>query len=64
MYAIRSYYVFELIYSCGLRVSEAVSLSFGSLFLDEGLVRVRGKGEKDRFVPLGGEVTYWRNNFV
>ncbi len=56
--------LFELIYSCGLRVSEAVSLSFGSLFLDEGLVRVRGKGEKDRFVPLGGEVTYWLRRYI
>jgi integrase/recombinase XerD len=51
--------LFELIYSCGLRVSEAVSLSFGGLFLDEGLLRVRGKGDKDRYVPLGDEVKYW-----
>ena len=51
--------LFELIYSCGLRVSEAVSLSFGGLFLDESLIRVRGKGDKDRFIPLGDEVKYW-----
>ena len=56
--------LFELIYSCGLRVSEAVTLSFGSLFLKEGLVRVRGKGEKDRFIPLGGEVTYWLERYI
>ncbi|MDC7228560.1 MAG: site-specific tyrosine recombinase XerD [Spirochaetales bacterium] len=56
--------LFELIYSCGLRVSEAVGLSFGSIFLEEGLIRVRGKGEKDRFVPLGGEVTYWLERYI
>ena len=56
--------LFELIYSCGLRVSEAVTLSFGSVFLKEGLIRVRGKGEKDRFVPLGGEVTYWMERYI
>ncbi len=56
--------LFELIYSCGLRVSEAVSLSFGGLFLDEGLIRVRGKGDKDRFVPLGDEVKYWLERYL
>jgi integrase/recombinase XerD len=61
---IRDRALFELIYSCGLRVSEAVSLSFGGLFLEEQLVRVRGKGEKDRFVPLGGEVIYWLKRYL
>lgn len=56
--------LFELIYSCGLRVSEAVSLKAGNLFLDEGLIRVRGKGEKDRFVPLGDEVVYWLKRYI
>ena len=56
--------LFELIYSCGLRVSEAVSLKAGSLFLGEGLIRVRGKGEKDRFIPLGGEVIYWLEKYI
>ncbi|MBI9105119.1 MAG: tyrosine recombinase XerD [Spirochaetales bacterium] len=56
--------LFELIYSCGLRVSEAVTLSFGGLFLEEGLLRVRGKGDKDRFIPLGDEVKYWLNLYL
>jgi len=56
--------LFELIYSCGLRVSEAVTLNFGGLFLDEGLLRVRGKGDKDRFIPLGDEVIYWLNLYL
>ena len=56
--------LFELIYSCGLRVSEAVSLAFGGIFLDEGLIRVRGKGGKDRYVPLGGEVSFWLRKYI
>jgi integrase/recombinase XerD len=56
--------LFELIYSCGLRVSEAVTLSSGGLFIDEGLIRVRGKGGKDRFVPLGDEVSYWLKKYI
>lgn len=46
--------LFELIYSCGLRISEAVELEVDSLYLEEGLIRVRGKGDRERFVPIGG----------
>ncbi|MDC7127036.1 MAG: site-specific tyrosine recombinase XerD [Spirochaetales bacterium] len=56
--------LFELIYSCGLRVSEAVSLKISSLFIDEGIVRVLGKGSKERFIPLGGEVVYWLQKYM
>ena len=56
--------LFELIYSCGLRVSEAVTLGVGGLFLDEALIRVRGKGDKDRFIPLGDEVIYWLRQYL
>ena len=45
--------VLETMYSGGLRVSELVALSDGDLYLDEGLVRVLGKGKKERFAPLG-----------
>lgn len=43
----------ELLYGCGLRVSELCSLHLSDMFLDEGYVRVIGKGDKQRLVPLG-----------
>ena len=43
----------EILYGCGLRVSEAVGLKLNSLYLDEGFVRVIGKGNKERLVPVG-----------
>jgi integrase/recombinase XerC len=45
--------IFETIYSAGLRVSELVGINDGDLHLDEGLIRVRGKGRKERFAPMG-----------
>lgn len=43
----------ELMYSCGLRVSELISLKLGDLFFGEGYIRVLGKGGKQRLVPIG-----------
>ena len=51
--ALRDHAMFELMYSSGLRLSELVALDLGSLDLDSGEVRVRGKGSKDRIVPVG-----------
>lgn len=51
--------LFELIYSCGLRISEAVELSAASLYVKERLIRVRGKGNKERLVPMGEEAVHW-----
>lgn len=45
----------ETMYSCGLRVSELVQLKLSSLFLDDGFVRVFGKGSKERLVPIGSK---------
>ncbi len=47
--------LFELIYSCGLRISEACGLEISSVYPKESLVRVMGKGNKERLVPMGGE---------
>lgn len=43
----------EMLYGCGLRISELVNLKIGQLHLDDGIVRIVGKGDKTRFVPLG-----------
>lgn len=56
--------LFELIYSAGLRVSEAVDLELGRVYLDEGMIRVTGKGDKERFVPLGAQVLHWLNLYL
>lgn len=45
--------ILELLYGCGLRVSEAASLKISQLFLDVGFIRVIGKGDKERLVPIG-----------
>ena len=50
----RDHAILEVLYGCGLRVSELVGLSFASLLLEDDLIRVRGKGNKERIVPLLG----------
>jgi integrase/recombinase XerD len=44
--------ILETIYSCGLRVSEAITLKNSDLFFEEGFIRVLGKGNKERYVPI------------
>jgi integrase/recombinase XerD len=48
----RDYIIIEMLYSCGLRVSELCELCISDLFLKEGYMRVRGKGSKQRLVPM------------
>ena len=45
--------ILEVLYGCGLRVSEAVGLRISGLYLDEGFIRIIGKGNKERLIPLG-----------
>lgn len=47
--------ILETLYSCGLRVSELINLSLSDLFFDEGFIKVTGKGNKQRFVPIAEE---------
>lgn len=44
--------IIETLYGCGLRVSELINLKLSDLFFKEGFIKVTGKGEKDRFVPI------------
>ncbi len=48
----RNYAIIETLYSCGLRVSELTNMRFSDLFFDQGFIRVRGKGDKQRLVPI------------
>ncbi len=54
----------ELMYACGLRVSELVELPATALNLRQGALRVRGKGGKERLVPLGEESQYWLQRYL
>lgn len=45
--------ILETLYGCGLRVSELVSLKISDLFFEEGFIKITGKGNKQRFVPIG-----------
>jgi integrase/recombinase XerD len=53
--------IFETMYSCGLRVSELVNLRISCLYLEVGFVRVIGKGNKERMVPIGSEAVKYIN---
>jgi len=53
--------ILETLYSCGLRVTELVNLKISCLFLDIGFVRVIGKGDKERLVPIGREAIKYIN---
>ncbi len=54
----------ELLYASGLRVSELVSVKLFELSLDEGVVRIRGKGDKTRLVPLGEVAAGWLARYL
>src|SRR3546814_6473263 len=54
----------ELMYACGLRVSELVSLPSTAVNLRQGVLRVTGKGSKDRLVPLGEEAMHWLQRYL
>jgi integrase/recombinase XerD len=59
--------IIETLYGCGLRVSELVNLKITDIFAPEGFIRVKGKGNKERLVPIGSialrEIEYYFNSF-
>ena len=56
--------ILETLYSCGLRVSELVDLKLSDLFFEEGFIRVIGKGNKQRFVPINEQTQKYINFYV
>ena len=54
----------ELLYATGLRVTELVSLTIENMGVQQGVVRVIGKGNKERIVPMGEEAAYWIRQFM
>ncbi len=61
---IRDRCIFELIYSCGLRVSEAVELTLDSLYPGERVLRIIGKGNRERLVPVGEIAHHWLEKYI
>lgn len=56
--------IIETLYSCGLRVSELVGLQLSDLFFEEGFIRVLGKGNKQRFVPINPQTQKYIANYI
>ncbi len=62
--SLRDRAMLETLYATGLRVSELVGLKLAALKLDDGVLRVTGKGSKDRLVPLGEEAVAWLRRYL
>lgn len=63
-FGIRDRAILEVLYGCGLRVSEASGLRIQDLYLDEGFITVIGKGDKQRLVPIGERAVDAVNNYL
>lgn len=60
----RNQTIIEVMYSCGLRVSEVIEMKISNVFFDESLVKVLGKGKKERFVPLSSIAKKFLYNYI
>ena len=60
----RNQTMIEVMYSCGLRVSEVIEMKISNIFFDESLIKVVGKGKKERFVPLSGIAKKLLYNYI
>lgn len=56
--------ILETFYACGLRVSELINLHISDLFFEEEVIRVFGKGSKERIVPIGSSAVKWINKYL
>lgn len=63
-FGLRDRCMLELMYSSGLRVSELVSVELSQLNLNLGLIRLTGKGNKERVIPIGEEAQYWLKQYI
>jgi integrase len=61
---LRTQIILELLYGCGVRVSELVNLKISDLFFEENLIRVTGKGSKTRMVPMGNKLEEVLKNYL
>lgn len=56
--------ILELLYACGTRVSELTNLKLSDLFLNEEVIRVFGKGSKERLIPFGSSAIEWVGKYI
>lgn len=63
-HGIRDRAIFELMYATGMRVSELITLNLADLHLNLGFIKVIGKGNKERIIPLGQEALHWLNRYL
>jgi integrase/recombinase XerD len=56
--------ILEVFYACGIRVSELINLKQSDLFFDDEIIRVFGKGSKERLVPIGSSAREWTNRYL
>ena len=61
---IRDRTMLEVLYACGLRVSELTNLKLSEINLRQGVIRIVGKGSKERLVPMGEESISWVNRYL
>lgn len=60
---IRDRAMIELLYACGLRVSELINLRFSDIFFDDEIITIFGKGSKERVIPIGTEAIKWLDTY-
>ena len=63
-FAKRDKAIIEMLYSCGIRVSELCDLETSNLIIDDDLIRVMGKGSKERLLPIGGRAKRFLNDYL
>lgn len=63
-FGLRDRTLLEIFYACGIRVSELINLKIADLYLKEEVIRVFGKGSKERLVPIGSSAINWINEYL